>query len=280
MGWQITLSVDEFLATAGGFLRSRPLEHTILLTVATTLQIRGEHHFAEADPIFGWFATADGPVDGAFLHTPPYPLLLAAVPEDSAPQLAELLAGRKLPGVNGRTADADAFAGAWTRLTGAAIAPGLQSRLYRLDKLRPPVPSPAGAARVAGDGDRNLLVEWFHAFQRDIGEPARDVEDLVDDMLAYRGLRLWEVEGKPVAMAGTTRPEAGMVRVVAVYTPRDLRGRGYGGAVTTAVTRAALDAGAEDVVLFTDLANPTSNALYQRLGYRPVEDRSVVEFTA
>jgi predicted GNAT family acetyltransferase len=66
--------------------------------------------------------------------------------------------------------------------------------------------------------------------------------------------------------------------VIAVYTPPGLRGRGYGGAVTAAVTRAALDAGAEDVVLFTDLANPISNALYQRLGYRPVEDRSLVEF--
>ena len=71
-----------------------------------------------------------------------------------------------------------------------------------------------------------------------------------------------------------------MVRVLAVYTPPEHRGRGYGGAVTAAVTQAALDAGADDVVLFTDLANPTSNALYQRLGYRPIEDRAVVEFTS
>jgi predicted GNAT family acetyltransferase len=81
-------------------------------------------------------------------------------------------------------------------------------------------------------------------------------------------------------MAGVSRPAAGMVRVAAVYTPPDRRGRGYGGAVTAAVSRAALDGGATDVVLFTDLANPTSNALYQRLGYRPVEDRTVMEFTA
>jgi predicted GNAT family acetyltransferase len=81
-------------------------------------------------------------------------------------------------------------------------------------------------------------------------------------------------------MAGISRPEAGMVRVAAVYTPPEVRGRGYGGAVTAAVTRSALDAGAAHVVLFTDLANPTSNALYQRLGFRPVEDRTVVEFTA
>ena len=69
-----------------------------------------------------------------------------------------------------------------------------------------------------------------------------------------------------------------MVRVGPVYTPPGLRGRGYGGAATAAVSQAALGAGAREVVLYTDLANPTSNALYQRLGYRPVEDRVVLSF--
>ena len=48
--------------------------------------------------------------------------------------------------------------------------------------------------------------------------------------------------------------------------------------VTAAVSQAALGAGVREVVLYTDLANPTSNALYQRLGYRPVEDRVIFSF--
>lgn len=64
-----------------------------------------------------------------------------------------------------------------------------------------------------------------------------------------------------------------------VYTPPEFRGRGFGGAVTAVVTQAALDSGAEGVVLFTDLANPTSNTLYQRLGYHPVSDFAVLTFT-
>ncbi|NDZ98825.1 GNAT family N-acetyltransferase, partial [Streptomyces sp. SID10116] len=79
---------------------------------------------------------------------------------------------------------------------------------------------------------------------------------------------------------GATPRIAGQVRVAPVYTPADLRGRGYGGAATAAVTRAALDAGAAQVLLFTDLANPTSNRLYQRLGYRPVADFAQWDFTA
>jgi predicted GNAT family acetyltransferase len=71
-----------------------------------------------------------------------------------------------------------------------------------------------------------------------------------------------------------------MVRIQAVYTPKESRGRGYAGGATEVSTRLALDDGASAVVLVTDLANPTSNALYHRLGYRPVEDRVVVEFTS
>jgi predicted GNAT family acetyltransferase len=70
-----------------------------------------------------------------------------------------------------------------------------------------------------------------------------------------------------------------MVRVGPVYTPPELRRRGYAAAVTAAISRAALDAGASAVLLFTDLANATSNALYQRLGYRPVEDRIELSFS-
>lgn len=92
------------------------------------------------------------------------------------------------------------------------------------------------------------------------------------DRLSYGGLTLWETADRPVSMAGVTRAVAGQARVGPVYTPSELRGRGFGGAVTAAVSQAAKDAGMADVLLYTDLANPTSNALYQRLGYEPVSD--------
>ncbi len=101
---------------------------------------------------------------------------------------------------------------------------------------------------------------------------------MVDDRVGNGGLILWEHEGRPVSVAGRNRPAAGQARVGPVYTPPDLRGCGFGGAATAAITQAALDDGAEGVVLFTDLANLTSNTLYQRLGYRPVSDWAVLRF--
>jgi predicted GNAT family acetyltransferase len=120
----------------------------------------------------------------------------------------------------------------------------------------------------------------MRAFLEDIGEHHHDVESLLHDQLPDGRALLWEAGGSPRALATRSRLAAGMVRIQQVYTPPELRGRGYAGAATAAATQAALDAGATEVVLNTDLANPTSNALYQRLGFEPVEDRTIVEFPA
>ena len=152
-------------------------------------------------------------------------------------------------------------------------------RLFRLGELIRPGPAPEGAARSAAERDRDLLAGWFDAFAREVGDPPRhDNGAVVDERLGYGGITVWEAGGVPVSVAGLTRAVAGMVRVGPVYTPPELRGRGYAGAVTAAVSQAALEAGLREVVLYTDLANPTSNALYQRLGYRPVEDRVLFSF--
>jgi predicted GNAT family acetyltransferase len=110
----------------------------------------------------------------------------------------------------------------------------------------------------------------------DMGD--EDQEAAVRDRVGYGGLTVWEAGGAPVALAGVTRLVVGMVRVGPVYTPPDLRGRGYASAVTAEVSRAALAAGAGEVLLYTDLANPVSNSIYQRIGYRDVEDRVVLSF--
>lgn len=141
------------------------------------------------------------------------------------------------------------------------------------------MPGPAGAARVATAADRDLLESWCAAFAREVGQPPWRADD-VTDRLSYGGLSLWEDGGIPVAMAGVQRQVAGTIRVGPVYTPPQRRGRGYAAAVTAAVSQAALGAGAQHVVLFTDLGNPVSNSVYQRIGYRPVEDRAVFAFSA
>jgi GNAT superfamily N-acetyltransferase len=279
MTWTLTEDVAEYLAAAGDMLRSDPAQNTLLLTIAETLRARGGHAFGQADPLFGWWEDGGG-VTAALLQTPPFPVVITPMPEQAATALAGALASRGWDprGVNGPVGTARGFAAAWQARTGRDARVQRRSRLFRLAGLEPPAGVP-GRARTAGPADRDLLVDWFGAFRAETGETNWHADQMVDDRLSYRGLALWEDGGQPVSLAGQNRAVAGQVRIGPVYTPPGQRGRGYGGAVTAAVSKAALDAGAAEVLLFTDLANPTSNALYQRLGYRSVSDYLVLEFT-
>jgi GNAT superfamily N-acetyltransferase len=282
MPWRLTDSAELFLAMAGEHLRSDPVRHTVPLTVLDTLRHAGPAAFGDSPSTFGWHDAGGGAIDAAFLQTPPYPVLITSVPPGSASSLLDVLAAahRAPLAVNLAAHDEPAILAAWTAATGGGARTSLRSRLFKLGELTPPDPAPPGAARVADDSDRGLLVDWMAAFARESGgAPPEDAGRIVAHRLSDRGFRLWESGGMPVALASLTREVAGVVRVSAVYTPPEHRRRSYGGAVTTAVSQAALDAGAAAVVLFTDQANPTSNALYQRLGYRPVEERLVLELT-
>jgi GNAT superfamily N-acetyltransferase len=286
MGWRTTGDVAEFLAAAGDYLRRERARNTVPLTVSEQIRVNPakfapSHDDPAAAPLFGWQTGPGGEVAGAFLHTPPHPLLLTAVSVHAAADLAATLGGRPLAGVNAYAEAAQAFAARWSDATGLRSAVHRRMRLYRLDRLAWPDPAPDGAPRAADDGDVPLVSDWFTAFAQEVGEAEGEQERSADvrDRLSYGGVLVWEAAGAPVSIACVTRQVAGMIRVGPVYTPREARGHGYASAVTAAVSERALRAGAEEVLLYTDLANPVSNSIYQRIGYRPVEDRAVLGFS-
>jgi len=291
VSWFTTGAVGEFLAEAGDFVRTEPARNTVILSVTENLRVAaaarppGRPAPPEGDePLLGWWrpgpAGNPGPVGGAFVHTPAFPVIVTSMAGEAVTELARELAasGRRISGLNAEAQAAQAFADAWRQRTGDVATVHRLMRLHRLEMLVRPDPGPQGKPRVADERDRDLLIEWSGAFLREVGDEARHLAGAVDERLGYGGLTVWEARGTPVSMAGITRIVHAMARVGAVYTPPGLRGRGYAGGVTAAVSQAALDAGAAEVVLYTDLANPTSNALYERLGYRPVEDRTELSF--
>ncbi len=287
MGWRTTGDVAEFLAAAGGYLRRERVRNTVTLSVTEGLRATQAQHDPGGDPdkspLFGWWTddAQAGTVKGAFMHTPSFPILLTDVPAEAAAGLAaKTLNGRPLPGVNSYEETAAAFAAVWVEQTGSQVHVHRRMRLYRLAELSWPDPRPEGARRPAGEGDVALMTSWFSAFVQEVDDLAdTDQAAAVREKISYGGLTVWEIRGAPAAMAGVTRRAAGMVRVGPVYTPPELRGHGYASAVTAEVSQAALAGGADEVLLYTDLANPVSNSIYQRIGYQPVEDRVVLSFS-
>ncbi|MEU1293305.1 GNAT family N-acetyltransferase [Streptomyces sp. NPDC005840] len=281
--WQLTDDVDHFLARAGDFLRSRRTVHTTWLTLTEKLRTLGVAAHGAGVPLLGR-AERDGAVRAAFFSFPASRrLTVTALTAGQADGLAALLIarGHRLTGVTAEEETAAAFAAAWRRRTGATPSVRVRIRLRRLGTLTPPRPVPAGGARSVGEDDHEHLMSWCRAFAADVGE------DVTVDAATWAGTRFaekrytyWQTpDGTPVSMAGANPMVAGQVRIDPVYTPSHLRGRGYAGAVTVAAVRAALAAGADELVLFTNAANPTSNALYERIGFSPVTDFVAYDFT-
>jgi RimJ/RimL family protein N-acetyltransferase len=251
------------LAQAWPLLSAR-LECNVLATVTMNV-LEGRHPGA----IFALGTAEGGRVTAAAMRTPPLPLIVSEIDPGQAPALVALWLGEdpEVPGVNGPPATAQAIAAAWSRRTGGTT--GCQTRLsiHALDEVHDPPRPAAGQLRVAVAEDRPLLLEWWRAFERDAGLAPRDDTAGVDSRLDHGGLVMW-VDGEPVSMVGVTRPVAGVVRIGPVYTPRALRARGYAGTAVAELSRRALAGGARRCMLYTDVANPTSNKIYFEVGYR------------
>ena len=274
MAWQFTDDPDVYGAHAWELLAREPAERTVALTILESA--RAGFRWSDEPMLFGWYG--DGAdVRGAVLWTPPFELLLAAVPDDAVAELVSALRARgaALPGVNGDVATVERFIDAWQP---PRSTPGFAMRLYRLAALQPPSPSPPGAPRVAGEDDLPIAIRWLEAFEAEAGVRRTDVEPAARDRIGAGRLWLWETDGVPVSMAARTPTIAGVARIAPVYTPSEHRRRGYGAAITATCTADALERDADHVVLFTDLANPTSNSIYQQIGFRPVADYRVVHF--
>jgi GNAT superfamily N-acetyltransferase len=266
----------EFARLARPLLEADPVRHTIALTALDSV-CRGRE-----EPALLLTVHDDGGLVGVVLRTGEWPLVLSALPAALADVVVAHFwaTGQEVDAANGPVTSVEAFAAAYTARTGTTMHVAMRERLHRLGTLTPPS-GVEGAARRAEHRDVDLLVGWQLAFQHEAVaalRPPSDPRPAVHDAVTQGGLTLWEVDGQPVAYATARWPLAAMSRVGPVYTPPPHRCRGYAGAVTAAATRWALDQGARHVAIFTDLANPTTNRLYPRLGFRPVDDALEVRF--
>ncbi len=279
MPWSFTADPECYAEQVLDLLSAHPDANTVALTVLETL--RAGQQFSEADPLLAWF-TDDGAVTGAVSMTPPYGVLVGELPEGSEVDLVAGLRARnaEVPDVMGTVETAERFAASWTAGQNLRTEVAMRHRRYTLDGLKPPEPPPAGRARPAVAGDLDLVMDWLVRFHDEAEASAASPQREIYQRRVELGLLwLWQDEqGIPVSMASRNVLVAGVSRIGPVYTPPHARRHGYGAAVTAACTRDALDAGARQVVLFTDQANPTSNAIYQQIGYRAVDDRLILRF--
>lgn len=250
----------------GPFLLADELVHNLALGIIAHARPDGLLALVEGD----------GGVQCAAVMVPPRNLVISRCPRVGAlGVLARGLhgAGIALPGVVGPAAEALAFAGAWRM---AALQPAHRTtamQLYQAHDARDPAHPAPGAIRPAREADTDLVARWIAAFNLEaLPDAAHDpaaAHRMAEDHIARGYLWLWE-HGEPVAMAAVGGSTPHGARVYAVYTPPGHRRRGYASMLVAEVTRQLLASGKEWACLFTDLLNPTTNHIYQEIGYRPV----------
>jgi predicted GNAT family acetyltransferase len=264
----LSRSAEEFAARAGALLAAGPqtnVHATVLGAIRADPGGTREALFATVE--------AGGEVVALALRTPPRPLLASGMDEAAAAALIEAWL-REDAAVSGLVAPQPAaahLAAAWERHSGGRATIAIEEAAHRLERVIAPERPAPGALRAARAGDRALLVRWFTDFAREATVDYGDAERSVERSLADGGLYVWE-DGEPVSMVRVHTRVAGVVRLGPVYTPPANRGRGYATSAVAAASEAALARGADACMLFTDLANPTSNGIYAAVGYERFAD--------
>jgi GNAT superfamily N-acetyltransferase len=268
-----------FAERAVPFLAGRPVEHSVILT-RWGRALGGERTPGPDGDLWWWVergagsvaggGAGGGAVVGVLMQTPPHGAYLSLAAEPVARLLAQQVrrVRPRLAGVGGPGAAATWFADEWHRLGGASARVAMRQGLLVADAVIDP-PQVEGRHRLATCDDLDRLRPWGVAFVQE-ATPGGLMVDHVTHRVAAGLLHVWDVGGTPVSMAAVTPPEAGVSRVQLVYTPPALRRKGFAAACVAATTRRELGQAGRRCMLYTDLANPTSNALYERIGYRRV----------
>ncbi|HUL85746.1 MAG TPA: GNAT family N-acetyltransferase [Actinomycetota bacterium] len=270
-------SFDEvvpFLGLAGPWLQADAARNNLPLGICGTLR---DH--PDVYPRFHLWAALDRGVPvAAAVMTEPYNVVVAEPTSAAAlDALADAVhgSGAPVPGVMANVPWAERFARPWRRATRVTMRQGV----YALEQVREVAPA-AGSSRGAVIADAALLRSWLLAFGLEALPHHPDDPERIDRMLDLRlrpasagsdGFWLWEVEEGPVSLCGFTRIDGG-ARIGPVYTPPEHRGNGYASNLVAAQTAWLLGRGAGPCFLYTDLANPTSNAIYERIGYERICD--------
>jgi uncharacterized protein len=265
MGAKVLFSEDPawVLSNAREFLASQPVLHNLVLSLL-------EARVARSEPGRYWVAIEQGKTAGVVLQSPlSFPATLTPMEPEVVMAMVDAIAeaGVVLPGVNGDAATAASFAGQWTERCKTGATPFMGTRIYELleDGETPGI---KGELRRAVAKDRSLMIDWTRAFSAEVGEDASDDEGRVDRGLAAGQLWIWD-DAETVSMAVARSPAEQVTRIAGVYTPPELRKHGYATACVYALSNHLRSAGYRSM-LYTDLANPTSNSIYRRIGYRAV----------
>lgn len=267
---------DDFLEKTLTDLARNETRNNLLLGLA--FRLRDDLHFySDQQPLMAVVTDSAGQNCAVAVMTPPYPMIIQSDPvnREAFERLLETLEGSdwQVPGVNGVSDASDAFARIWQEKSGQPVRLSTQLRAYELREVRELEFSP-GVMRIAEDDCAQIAANMLNAMSEEIGQKQARLatRESALKIIQQGGAFFWVVDRQVVSFALANRPQVKGICISGVYTPPQHRRKGYARALVAEVSKEMLSRGYELTNLFTDLANPTSNKIYQEIGYQPVCD--------
>ena len=266
--------VRAFLDRAEDWLLGEEERYGLVLSIAYQV-LSGVHRYHK--PIY--WATVEqessgrrAKIVGCAFRTPPHKLGVTELPESAIEPLVSSLRETYLAvsGVGGPERTATALARAWTERFAEKWLIDHHQRLHSLTKVRKPSTPAPGELRPALPAGVPVARAWMSGFIRETRSNHVGA-DTAARLIEQRRLYFW-VDGEPRCMVGAVRETPNTAGVAAVYTPPPFRNRGYASVAVATLSRQLLEAGRSSCFLYADLANPTSNSVYRRIGYEPIDD--------
>lgn len=268
-----------FKEIAGDFLLSNEVVNNLGLGILYSL-VRNSTTYS--NPFLAVVSDDASPVL-VMIMTPPHNLFIYGEGTKTSEAISLAISHIKeleidVPGVLGPVALANEFAQAWANMFGSTLTVAMEQRIYELQKVNP-VPINNGKLRTATVDDMDLVADWIYEFAQVTPESItregaqKLAERSINDSILY----IWDDNG-PVSMAKEARPTENGVVVNLVYTPPEHQRKGYATSCVAMLSQQLLDRGYKFCSLYTDLANPTSNSIYMKIGYKPVADSVVISF--
>lgn len=252
-----------------GFLEKDEVVNNLLLGVLQSL---------EKSPLLMAVVLKDEEIAWTMLQTQPTKIILSKAASFSPGEL-QLIAEQmhqsfqSIPGLIGDRKLIVELSGYLTKLRGVTATVEMNQGLYKLEKVKWKIES-KGKLRALKELEHGLVKEWVYQFCKDVNLPITmdEADAKADDLIRKGSLMGWDIDGEIVSMANTSRPTKRNINVNFVYTPINHRKKGYASDCVAALSQMMLDQGYQTTSLYTDLSNPTSNKIYQEIGYELVAD--------
>lgn len=266
-------TVESFLNNAGPMLYQNEATNGLMLGLCEAILVE-----APAVPPVLIRVVENGKTVSAALQTHKNNLIVTYANPEILKELANFLKTNAVdfPGVVGPAWESEYFALYWSTLTNKNYKLAMGQKIYKIEKVDF-LQNTNGEFRLATRKDLNLVHDWVWGFvieclpeieRKDKEFWLSSVEKSINRQRTY----LWVKDNAPVSMAQAIRPTKNGISVAGVFTPHDQRGNGYASAVVAHLSQKMLDNGKKFCMLYTDLNNPTSNKIYQKIGYKEVVD--------